>query len=178
MAFRSRVPRPNPPRHVLPVPRFSSLSPHPRNCPPFLVQRPTRIIVVAAVYIYIYISRERENRYLFTSSRNLSLSFCSTPSSLFFYLFHSLRSLAPFVPSKGGGSRVEEGSLSFFSYPSSLHLSYPVRLCFLRSSLSLLSSAPPSLSASLTLSKLSAFASRTGTPGFLHLARSIPANEA
>lgn len=70
MAFRSRVPRPNPPRHVLPVPRFSSLSPHPRNCPPFLVQRPTRIIVVAAVYIYIYIQRERESLpfYLFSQS--------------------------------------------------------------------------------------------------------------
>lgn len=97
VAFRSRVPRPNPPRHVLPVPRFSSLSPHPRNCPPFLVQRPTRIIVVAAVYIYIYPERERIATFLpllaiflFPSAPPLLLYFSTffTPFALSLPLFH------------------------------------------------------------------------------------------
>lgn len=100
MAFRSRVPRPNPPRHVLPVPRFSSLSPHPRNCPPFLVQRPTRIIVVAAVYIYIYPERERIATFLpllaiflFPSAPPLLLYFSTffTPFALSLPLFHPRR---------------------------------------------------------------------------------------
>lgn len=58
------------------------------NCPRFLVQRRSRIIVVAGVCVYIYMYRERERIVpFFTSSRNLSLSFCPTPSSLLFYLF-------------------------------------------------------------------------------------------
>lgn len=121
------------------------------NCPRF--QRESLLCVC------VYIKR---GRIFFTSSLNLSLSFCSTPSSPLFYLFF-LPSLShsPFVPRE---QVEEEGSFLFLYLSSSIHLPLSLTLCFLRFSLSLSlflrstflpPSLPPSLSTSLALSKLS-----------------------
>lgn len=134
--------------------------------------------------VCVYIYRERENLFYFFSQ------------SFSFLLLHPFFStFLPFFPpftlslslcSKGAGRRrrIIPLPLSFLFYPSS-SLSHPVLSPFLSLSLSLPPlHLPPSLPPSLfihlsrSLQALSAFASRTGTPGFLHLARSIPANEA